>query len=311
MSFDSLPIWVIFAATFVIVILAVEGGYRVGLHSHRRSEDEKESPVSAIAGAILGLAAFMLAFTFGIVAERHADRRALVRDEAVALRTAWHRSDFLPETDRGEAAALLRTYVDRRVALAQTGKLNPQRVQSSLAEAQRIQNRLWDMAVANARKDMNSDVAALYIDSLNEVNALHAMRVAIAIQTRVPIEIWLVLYCITILGMVSVGYQTGIAGSNRSAAWPLLAIAFALVFGLIGGLDRPDSGILKVTQQPLIDLREAMTTAGDREVAIDDPVDDVPRSSTQTTTTRTTGIHSKVLLDVGDNRSNSTSRRSS
>jgi hypothetical protein len=37
-----------------------------------------------------------------------------------------------------------------------------------------------------------------------------------------------------------------------------LAFAFALVFGLIGGLDRPDSGILKVTQQPLTDLREAM-----------------------------------------------------
>jgi hypothetical protein len=267
--FDVVPIWVVFIATFVIVILAVEAGYRVGHHSHRRSEDEKESPVSAIAGAILGLAAFMLAFTFGIVAERHADRRALVRDEAVALRTAWQRSDFLPETDRGEAATLLRTYVDRRVEFAQTGKLDPQRVQSGMVDAQQIQQRLWDMAVANARKDMNSDVAALYIDSLNQVNALHAMRVAIAIQTRVPLEIWIVLYCITILGMVSVGYQTGIAGSKRSAAWPLLAFAFALVFALIGGLDRPDSGILKVTQQPLIDLRDAMTAAAaDREASI-------------------------------------------
>jgi hypothetical protein len=259
--FDAVPIWVVFIATFVIVILAVEAGYRVGHRSHRRSDDEKESPVSAIAGAILGLAAFMLAFTFGIVAERHADRRALVRDEAVALRTAWQRSDFLPETDRGQAAALLRTYVDKRVQFAQESKLDAQRVQSGLAESQRIQNDLWNMAVANARKDMNSDVAALYIDSLNEVNGLHAIRVAIAIQTRVPQEIWLVLYCITILGMLSVGYQTGIAGSKRSAAWPLLAFAFALVFALIGGLDRPDSGILKVTQQPLIDLRDTMTAA--------------------------------------------------
>ena len=268
MRFDSIPISLFFVATFVIVILAVEAGYRVGHHSHRRSEDEKESPVSAIAAAILGLAAYMLAFTFGIVADRHADRRALVRDEAVALRTAWQRSDFLPETDRPQAATLLRTYVDQRVELAQSGKLDAQRVQSGMAEAKRIQNELWNMAVANARKDMNSDVAALYIDSLNQVNALHAMRVAIAIQTRVPTEIWLVLYCITILGMVSVGYQTGIAGSKRSAAWPLLAFAFALVFALIGGLDRPDSGILKVTQQPLIDLRDAMLPpAATREIA--------------------------------------------
>jgi hypothetical protein len=260
-SVDVVPIWLVFVATFVVVILTIEAGYRVGVHAHRRSEDEKESPVSAIAGAVLGLAAFMLAFAFGIVAERHADKRALVRDEAVAIRTAWQRSDFLPESDRPEAAALMRKYIDDRVRFAQDGDLSAERVARAKAETQRVQDRLWSMAVANARKDMNSDVAALYIDSLNQVNALHAMRVAVALQARVPSEIWIVLYCITILGMVSVGYQTGIAGSRRSAAWPLLAVAFALVFALIGGLDRPDSGILKVTQQPLIDLRDTMTAA--------------------------------------------------
>ena len=78
------------------------------------------------------------------------------------------------------------------------------------------------MAVVNARKDMNSDVAAMYIDSLNEVNGIHASRVAVGIQARVPREIWLVLYFITILGMVSVGYQTGVAGAKRSIARPII-----------------------------------------------------------------------------------------
>jgi hypothetical protein len=35
-----------------------------------RPHRHQESPVSAIAGSVLGLAAFMLAFTFAIVAER-------------------------------------------------------------------------------------------------------------------------------------------------------------------------------------------------------------------------------------------------
>ena len=258
MRIDSIPIWAIFAATLVVVMVAIEVGYRLGQAMHRRSEDEKESPVSAIAGAILGLAAFMLAFTFGIVSERYDARRALVREEAVALRTAWQRSDFLPETDRAEAAALLRQYVDLRVTFAEAASLEPDSVKSFLSETQRLQDRLWNMAVANARKDMNSDVAALYIDSLNEVNGIHASRVAVGIQERVPSEIWLVLYCITILGMMGVGYQTGIAGSKRSMAPPILALSFALVFALIASLDRPDSGVLKVTQQPLIDLRDAM-----------------------------------------------------
>jgi len=261
MRIDALPIWAVFAGTIVVVMVAIEAGYLLGQAMHRRSDEEKESPVSAIAGAILGLAAFMLAFTFGIVSERHDYKKALVREDAVAIRTAWQRSDFLPEPDRAEAKTLLRHYVDVRVTFAEEGTLEPARVKSVLAETQRIQDRLWDMAAANARQDMNSDVAALYIESLNEVNGIHASRVAVGIQARVPNEIWLALYCVTILGMMSVGYQTGIAGSKRSMARPILALSFALVFTLIASLDRPDSGVIKVTQQPLIDLRDAMAAA--------------------------------------------------
>src|SRR5262245_22702896 len=115
MNVDSIAIWAVFAATILVVMFAVELGFRIASYRRRHSEDEKESPVSAVAGAILGLSAFMLAFTFSIVSERYANKRSLVREEAVAIRTAWQRSDFLPESDRAEAAALLREYVDVRV----------------------------------------------------------------------------------------------------------------------------------------------------------------------------------------------------
>jgi hypothetical protein len=152
MRFDTIPIWVVFTSTIFVVMVAIEIGHRLGHAMHRRSEDEKESTNSAIAGAILGLAAFMLAFTFSIVAERHAARRALVRDEAVAIRTAWQRADFLPESDRSEAAALLRQYVDERVIFTQKGNFGPQHVARVRSETHQLQNRLWNMAVANARK---------------------------------------------------------------------------------------------------------------------------------------------------------------
>jgi hypothetical protein len=62
------------------------------------------------------------------------------------------------------------------------------------------------------------------------------------------------------LGMMGVGYQSGIAGSKRSKAGPILALSFALVFALIASLDRPGSGVITVTQEPLIDLRDSMGT---------------------------------------------------
>src|SRR5688572_27360715 len=261
MIIDVIPVWALFLATIAIVLVGVEAGYRLGFKRHKQSEDVKESPVSACAGSILGLAAFFLAFTFSIVSERFDSRKGLVREDAVAIRTAWQRSDFLPEGDRAEAATLLRRYLDSRVEFAQAISLEPEHVKRSLSEMAAIQGKLWDMAVVNARKDMNSDVAAMYIDSLNEVNGIHEMRVAIGIQARIPVEIWAALYLITTLGMMSVGYQTGIAGSNRSVVWPILAVSFALVFGLIAALDRPDSGVLTVNQQPLISLQAAMAAA--------------------------------------------------
>lgn len=258
MSMDIIPIWALFVGTILFVMVSVEAGYRLGSAALRRSADEKESPVSSIAGAVLGLLAFMLAFTFAIVSDRYDSRKGLVRDEANAIRTAYLRSDFLPEPDRTDAAGLIREYLDARLVAAQSGNIEPEHVKRLLSDAERIQGRLWDMAVTNARKDMNSDVAALYIESVNDIINVHALRVAVGWQARVPVGIWSVLYGLTILGMMGVGYQTGIAGSKRSMARPILAVSFAMVIAMIASLDRP-GGFIKVTQQPLIDLQRSVT----------------------------------------------------
>jgi hypothetical protein len=255
---DTIPLWAFFVGVILIVMASLEGGFKLGQFAHKRSADEKESPVSVMSGSILGLGAFVLAFTFGIVANRFDHRRELVREEANAIRTAWLRSDFLPEPDRARAQETFRSYLDERLAFAQS-HLDPQRVKSLHTAVAQCHRQLWEMAVANARKDMNSDVAALYIESLNDVFAIHALRVSVGLQSRVPTPIWLMLLVVTALGMVSLGYQTGIAGSKRSLAQPILAVSFALVIALIAELDRPDAGFIRVTQQPLIDLQSWMT----------------------------------------------------
>jgi hypothetical protein len=259
MNLDFIPIWAIVAGTILLVMVAIEAGQRLGKTIRKRSPDEKESPVSAIVGTILGLSAFLLAFAFGVVWDRYDAKKALVREDAAAIRTAWQRSDFLPEADRLEALGIFRRYVELRLTFAQGGSLEPEQVRSVLSETQGLQDRLWNMAVVNARKDMNSDVAALYVDSLNTMNAVHATRVAVGIQARVPIEIWAALYCITLLGMMGVGYQTGIAESKRSVAWTVLALTYAMAFGVIASLDRPDSGFIKVAQTPIIDVQNIMS----------------------------------------------------
>jgi len=258
---DVVPIPLMFAGMVVFVLLFLELGYRMGVIVHRRFAGEKESPVSVISGAILGLAAFMLAFSFGIVSNRYDAKKELVREDTNAIRTVWKRAEFLPEPDRAETVGLLRGYVDARLAFSERPDRDPRAIRAALDGARRVQDRLWAIAVVNARKDMNSDVAALYVESLNEMANVHALRVAVGLQARVPLEIWLSLLFLTALGMLTVGYHTAIAESKRSVIQPILAVCFAMVVALIATLDRPGSGVLKVTQQPMAELRDAMAAS--------------------------------------------------
>jgi hypothetical protein len=256
---DALALWALSAITLVAILAGIEAGYRLGRATRGRTDDEKESPVSAIAGTILAMLAFIMAFTFGIVSDRYDARKALVLEEANAVRTAWQRSAFLPEPDHREAVALLRQYVDDRLSSVRSGDFAA--VQEAVAQAGDIQRRLWDMAVVNGRKDLNSDVAALYIDALNTVTTVHASRLAVGIYGRMPAGIWMALYVLVLLSMMAVGYHTAIAGSRRSWMMLILALSFSLVITLIAALDRPQGGYLPVSQQPLEDVRTAIDEA--------------------------------------------------
>jgi hypothetical protein len=254
---DAIPIWILFTATVLVVAIAIELGYKVGLLQSKNSKKDKDEITTVNSGAILGLLGFILVFTFGIVYSRYDSKKELLREEANLIRTAWLRADFLPSQDHSKAQMLLRKYVDLRVGVVSLD--DPLKIQAVLNESNQIQNQLWEMAVFNARKDMNSDVAALYIESLNEMINQHALRVAVGIHTRIPTAIWLLLYLLVILGMFGVGYQASITGSSRRS-WltPVMILTFSLMILLIVALDRPNNKVIPVSQQPLVDLRTWM-----------------------------------------------------
>lgn len=255
MNLDLVPIWVVFIGTILLVMLFIELGYRLGDIAHRRSAKEKASPISGVTGAVLGLSAFILAFSFSIVTQRYDTRKALVRDDADAIRTAYLRAGFLPEPDRIESKRLLREYVQARLVLARGSNIGQQELSRFLASSELVHRRLWNIAVANAERDMNSDVAALYIESLNQMMDVHATRLAIGVRMRIPMGIWIVLYSLTFLGMISMGYHAAIVESKRTNATWILSLSFAMVITLIAALDRP-WGAAAVTQQPLVDLEQ-------------------------------------------------------
>jgi galactitol-specific phosphotransferase system IIC component len=55
-----------------------------------------------------------------------------------------------------------------------------------------------------------------------------------------------------------VGYHAGLTGTRRSLAVLSLVLTFSAVMVLIADLDRPMEGLLKVSQQAMIDLRNSL-----------------------------------------------------
>jgi hypothetical protein len=250
---DPFPLWSILPLTVVVGLASFEFGFRIAIYRQQQHQEEKESPVGGMVAGTLGLLAFMLAFTFGMAGSRFEDRRQVVLTEANAIGTCYLRAAMLPEPMRTEVKNLLREYVDLRIeAVQQPGKL-----EEAVSKSEALQEQLWTQAVAVTEKD-RSPIAALFVASLNDVIDLHATRVMAGLRSRVPGVIWIVLYVLAILAMEMIGYHAGLANSRRSIAAVALIIGFALVLFLIADLDRPGQGMLRVSQEAMLDLRKSM-----------------------------------------------------
>lgn len=257
LQFQQSPLWVFYVFTIAVVVLSVIFGYYLGGRFRKQGERDKEAPIGAAVGAILGLLAFTLAFTFGMSASTYKDRMDLLLDEVGAIETAYLRTGLLPAPQRTESRKLFRQYVDIRAETI----LEPEKIPQALVDSEAIHDQLWSQIVTLAQQDNKPDslgMVSLYIQSLSEVIVMHTRRVVTGLQYRIPAIIWLILFAVTIFAMTGVGYQFGIIGTKSWLVILLLALSFSAIILLIADLDRATSGLFKVSQQPMLELRQKL-----------------------------------------------------
>ena len=146
-------------------------------------------------------------------------------------------------------------YVDVRLEAIQSGNL-----EQAISRSEELHHRLWSQAVAAREKTSSPIFAGYFIQSLNEVIALHARRVRVALEFRIPGAIWYVLYAITTLAAASIGCHAGLTGASRPLVVTVFVLIISVVMLLIVDLDHPRRGALRVSQQVLVDLRRTMSS---------------------------------------------------
>lgn len=238
------------------LLAAVEVGYRLGGKIPPELPDSAKSPVLAISGALLGLLALLLGFTISMSLSRFEHRRHLVVQEANAIGTTYLRSGLLPEPDRYEVAELLRSYVEARLDFFNR-RNDPAEFKEVIDRNEKLQRELWSHVATAVQKDPRPVTTGLFIQTLNEVIDLHAERVA-AMENHVPESVLLLLLLVALLAAMLVGYGCGLAKRRHLLSTSVLALLIGLVIFVIMDLDRPGRGLIRVSQESMVRLRDGM-----------------------------------------------------
>ncbi len=244
---DAIPQWLLGLIIVGLALLSIEVGRWLGQRRSSHAAEENKATINAAVGSTLGLLAFLLAFTFGMAATRYDNRKALVLQEANAIGTTYLRADFLPAESREEVRQMLRDYAQLRIG-GVTELVKPE----DRAKSAALLDRLWTQA-AQAETISNSVATGLFIQSVNQVIDLDTSRVT-AGRNRIPDTIWLMLVLILMVSMLALGYLFGFTHTRSWVITILMIAAFTIVILLIADLDQSQTGLLQVSQQPLIDL---------------------------------------------------------
>lgn len=244
----------IFAIPFIAVFIPILIGQRFGAYQNKKSENLQHAPVGSVVTAAFGLLAFMLAFTFQITAERYNARKELLLEEITNIRTLYLQAGLIKEPIRTDTKKLLIEYVDLRVDLANdTSKLR-----YALFKSQEILDKLWTFAETLAEEDKSSEIYALFTTSVNKLVDNFNQRITMTFEYRIPEMILWILFIIAFLSMLVLGYQFGLSGKGSSGINLLMAFIFAIVIMLILALDRPELGLSKLNQKPVLTLQKQL-----------------------------------------------------
>lgn len=243
----------VIAALFVGMLLVAEVGHRLGRRRAGAAASEGAGLVDTAIFALLGL---LVAFTFSGASDRFEKRRDLIVTEANAIGTAYLRLDLLPPSARSELQALMRRYVDSRIAVYRALP-DVTKAYAELDASGRIQQEIWEKSVAAS--DVASASRMLLLPALNDTFDITTTRTMAAL-THTPPVIYYLLFGLALASSLLAG--RAFAASERSH-WLysiLYALTMAAAIYVIVDMEFPRAGLIRVDNFDtlLVNLRSSM-----------------------------------------------------
>jgi hypothetical protein len=247
---SSLPLWAVFVVTTALFLAGYEAGHTLGRRRRARGIEEREE-LGSLVGAMLGMLGFIIAISFGAQLSRFDSAKSFLLDESTAIFTTFLQTDMLPAGPGSESRELLHRYA---VVRSDSGRDVYERIE----ESKRLQQSLWDIAIAAAKDISDAFPRELYFESLATMIELHQKRVTLGLSQSMPAIFWGVLYLLAILSFAVTGYHGGVTSGRRVPVRPIAVVGFALLVLLIADLDRHGEGSLRLDPSALRDIEARM-----------------------------------------------------
>ena len=201
---DGFSLGGLFLLTLALMLGFVEAGFRLGSRQQDKAAKQQASQVRGVMGAMLGLTAFMLAFTFASAQGHHEQRIVNMVAEAGLLSDAFMQTEFLDEPARTEARGLLHQYVTGRLQIIELARARKAaEAMALIKEAEALQLELWEIAAA-AHRDLpgQSQRGAPFASTVQGIINMHAVRLQGALMNRISWAVWATLYLTGFMGML-------------------------------------------------------------------------------------------------------------
>ena len=245
--------------SIAIFLIAIEVGYRLGRRRQDKSDEPDKSHTNALQGAVLGLLALLIGFTFAMSVSRFDNRRTVIVDQANAIGTAELRSRLLASPHREAAAPLFREYVETWLRYRAAGT-DMAAVKAADQRVGAIEGQLWNIVREATTADPHSLPASLFTSAMNDMIDMHEKRHR-SLADRVPDAVIWLLFAVSTLALGQVAYSSGLRGRRSEVANVTFAFVIALVLVIILDIDRPRRGLIQVSQDSMIRLQQSLNPA--------------------------------------------------
>lgn len=214
--------------------------------------------------ATVSLLVLLIGFTFSLALNRYDGRRALVVEEASAIFAIWKRVPLAEPAQRDALARLVRRYTDQRLAYFTSGiDLDDQHRADEAADA--LMDDMWSLVGSPAAVAAQPVIARMMMDSLGRADDVAWRREEMA-RAHIPALVINLLVLFSLLTAASVGFSG--PSDRRIHVTHLIFFAMtASAIMLVLDLDRPRTGLVQVSQRPIIELQAMMRQDAERSAA--------------------------------------------